>query len=131
MKKITSWYKQWVLKRIILALKIAVEDHGLKPEVASFAATLEATCAMMAGQKKNTPVTIKTTKEELSVFISYMVQLHMTKLSLLTRARIGLVALMVDADKLMPEGQNSMEFAREQFGKAKSSKDDKRVQLIK
>lgn len=125
-----KWYRRWMLKRIILALKIAVEDHGLKPEVLSFAGALEATNAMSGGAKKDTQITLTTTKQELAVFISYMIQLHSAKLSLLTRARIGLVALLIDDKKLMPNEQDPLDFAQEQFDMATPSKDGRRIQLI-
>ena len=125
-----NWYRRWMLKRIIMALSIATEHHGLKKEVVAFAGTMEATHSMAAGEKNNAMVTLTCTKKELGVFLSYMIQLHNSKLSLLTRARIGFVSLLIDAKKLMPKGQNPMEFATEQFGGAKRSKDEKRIQLI-
>lgn len=131
-----SWYRRWMLKRIIMALQIATERHGLKKEVVSFAGIMEATHSMSAGMKNDAMVTLTCTKKELGVFLSYMIQLHNSKLSLLTRARIGLVALLIDAKKLMPldekgEHQEPAEFAQRQFDEAKHSKDDKRIQLIK
>lgn len=125
-----NWYRQWMLRRIIMALKVAVEDFGLKPEVLSFAGMLEATNAMTAGMKNDAEVSMTCTKRELSVFLSYMIQLHNSKLSLLTRARIGLVSLMIDAKQLMPREQDPLNFANEQFKTAKHSKDEKRIQLI-
>ena len=125
-----NWYRRWMLRRIIMALKVAVEDHGLKPEVLAFAGALEATNSMAAGLKNNQQVTIVVTKKELAVFLSYIIQLHNSKLSLLTRARIGLVSLMIDAKKLMPREQDPLAFANEQFAKSKHSKDEKRIQLI-
>lgn len=131
-----AWYRRWMLKRIIMALQIATEEHGLKKEVVAFAGNLEATHAMASGQKKDAMVTLTCTKKELGVFLSYMIQLHNSKLSLLTRARIGLVTLLVDAKKLMPRDENGervdpLVFAQDQFDHAKHSKDEKRVQLIK
>lgn len=125
-----NWYKRWMLRRIILALKVAVEDYGLKPEVLSFASALEATNAMSAGAKNNTQITLTTTKKELAVFISYIIQLHNAKLSLLTRARIGLVALLIDDGKLMPNGEGPLDFAQREFDGAKHSKDEKRITLL-
>ena len=125
-----NWYRIWMLKRIIMALSIATEHHGLKKEVVSFAGTMEATHSMAAGEKNNAMVTITCTKKQLGVFLSYMIQLHNSKLSLLTRARIGLVSLLVDAKKLMPRGQDPMDFASEQFGSAQPAKASKRIQLI-
>lgn len=130
-----NWYRRWMLKRIIKALQIATEEHGLKEEVVAFAGMLEATNAMVAGMKMGDEVTMTCTKKELAVFLSYMIQLHNSKLSLLTRARIGLVTLLVDAKKLMPkdatgEHQDPLVFAQEQFDHAKSSKDEKRIKLI-
>ena len=126
-----NWYRRWMLRRIIKALQMACEEHGLKQEVISFAGAMEATNSMMAGHKDDSMVTITATKKELATFLSYMIQLHNSKLSLLTRARIGLVTLMMDAKKLMPNGQDPADFAKEQLAQAKSSKDDKRIQLIK
>ena len=125
-----NWYRRWLLKRIIMALSIATEHHGLKKEVVAFAGTMEATHSMASGEKNNTLVTLTCTKKELGVFLSYMIQLHNSKLSLLTRARIGLVSLLIDAKKLMPRGQDPMQFASEQFGNTKTSKSEKRIQLI-
>jgi hypothetical protein len=124
-----------MLRRIVRALQLACEHHGLKPEVCSFVATMEATHSMMGGQKADATVTITATKKELATFLSYMIQLHNSKLSLLTRARIGLVTLLIDDKKLMPpmsdgSTQDPLDFAKEQFANAKSSKDDKRIQLI-
>ncbi len=132
----SNWYRRWMLRRIVMALQIATEHYGLKKEVGSFAGMMEASNSMMGGQKDNAEVVLKTTKKELAVFLSYMIQLHNSKLSLLTRARIGLVSLMIDAKKLMPRDaagnhQDPMDFAREQFAASKSSKDDKRIQLLK
>lgn len=130
-----SWYRRWMLKRIIMALKIATEEHGLKKEVVSFAGAMEATNAMSGGAKHDAMVTLTCTKKELGVFLSYMIQLHNSKLSLLTRARIGLVTLLIDAKKLMPmdangEHQDPLGFAQEQFAGAKHSRDEKRIQLL-
>lgn len=125
-----NWYRRWMLKRIIMALSIATEHHGLRKEVVSFAGMMEATNSMAAGEKNNAMLTLTCTKKELAVFLSYMIQLHNSKLSLLTRARIGLVSLLVDAKKLMPRDQDPMEFAAEQFGQAKPAKSEKRIQLI-
>lgn len=126
-----SWYRRWMLKRIIMALRVAVEDYGLKPEVASFAGALEATHAMAAGAKNGDQLTITVTKKELGVFLSYIIQLHNSKLSLLTRARIGLVSLLIDAKHLMPNGEDPLDFAQREFEGAKHAKDEKRIQLIK
>lgn len=126
-----NWYKRWMLRRIVKALQIATEEHGLKPEVVSFCGALESTHHMAAGLKKDTRVTITVTKDELATFLGYMIQLHNSKLSLLTRARIGLVTLMIDAKKLMPNGQDPMKFAQEQFAQAKRAKDDKRIVQLK
>lgn len=123
-------FRRWRLRRIIKALQLAVEDHGLKPEVASFAGTLEATYAMTASLKHDQLTTLTVTKRELGVFISYMTQLHNSKLSLLTRARIGLVTLLIDDKKLLPGKQDPIAFANEQFSMARKPKDDKRIQLI-
>ena len=130
-----TWYRRWMLKRIIMALQIATEEHGLKKEVVAFAGMMEATQAMAAGMNNNASLTMTCTKKELGVFLSYMIQLHNSKLSLLTRARIGLVTLLVSAKKLMPkdadgEHVDPIVFAQDQFDHAKSSKDDKRIQLI-
>ena len=130
-----SWYRRWMLKRIIMALQIATEEHGLKKEVVAFAGMMEATNSMAAGLKMGQEVTMTCTKKELAVFLSYMIQLHNSKLSLLTRARIGLVTLLVDARKLMPKDANGervepLVFAQDQFDHAKSSKDEKRIELI-
>lgn len=131
-----TWYRRWMLKRIILALQIATEEHGLKKEVVAVAGAMEATNSMAGGMKQDAMVTLTVTKQELGVFLSYMIQLHNSKLSLLTRARIGLVSLLMDAKKLMPrdeEGnhQDPLDFAKQHMGTARSAKDDKRIQLIK
>ena len=130
-----AWYRRWMLKRIIMALQIATEEHGLKKEVVSFAGTMEAVHAMAGASKNDSMVTLTCTKKELGVFLSYMIQLHNSKLSLLTRARIGLVTLLVDAKKLMPkdatgEHVDPIVFAQDQFDHAKHSKDEKRIQLV-
>lgn len=122
-----NWYKRWMLKRIIMALRVAVENHGLKPEVCSFAGNMEATFAMAQGAKKDAKLTLHCTKQELGVFIGYMIQLHNSKLSLLTRARIGLATLLMDAGKLMPKGMTLQEFVAQEYKQAKSSKDDKLI----
>jgi hypothetical protein len=125
-----NWYRRWMLRRIILALQEAVETHGLKKENVDFCRAMEATYDMAAGMKQDTKLGLSVTKEELGVFLSYMIALHNSKLSLLTRARIGLVTLMISAKKLMPQGQEPMEFAEEQFATSKSGKDDRRIQLV-
>lgn len=130
-----SWYRRWMLKRIIMALRVATEEHGLKKEVVAFAGMMEATNSMAAGEKNSAMLTMTCTKKELGVFLSYMIQLHNSKLSLLTRARIGLVTLLVDARRLMPKNEDGehvepLAFAQDQFDHAKSSKDEKRIKLI-
>jgi hypothetical protein len=85
----------------------------LKNEVKQFAGALEATLHMAAGNKHDQQVTITVTKKELS--------------TLLTRARIGLVSLLIKDKKLMPNEQDPMDFAQEQFAKSKSAKDDKNI----
>jgi hypothetical protein len=119
-----------MLRRIILALQEATEHAGLKQETVAFCRAMESTYDMTRGLKKDHDVVIQTSKQELGVFISYMIMLHNSKLSLLTRARIGLVTLMIDAGKLMPPGKTPIGFAEEEFGKSKSSKDDKRIQRV-
>ena len=127
-----KWYKRWMLRRIIMALREAVEVHGLKKEVVSVATALESTLSMSQGLKKDTMLTVTITKDELALFVGYLIQLHSAKLSLLTRARIGLVALLVQDKKLMPGEVDPVSFAETQFQQAKSSEDDKRIiQLTK
>lgn len=121
-----------MLRRIVMALREAVEVHGLQPEVCAVAEALEATYGMTLGNKKDSMVTITITKHELGVFLHYLIQLHSSKLSLLTRARIGLVTLLIDDKKLMPQEQDPGEFAQAAFEQSKSAEDDKRIiQLIK
>jgi len=126
----SNWLSRWRLRRIIAALKHAT-DYGLKPEVAGFAKSLEATSMMTRGisMKKDTPVTIQCTKDELDVFISYMTRLHSSKLSLWQRARIGLATLALKDKYVL--GEEPEDFVAREFPNAKSSKDDKRIQLIK
>ena len=122
-----NWYRRWLLRRIVKALQIATEEHGLKPEVVSFCGALEATHYMAAGLKKDTQVTVTVTKSELATFLGYMIQLHNSKLSLLTRARIGLITLMIDEKKLMPNEQDPLSFMKEQFANSKRAKDSRRI----
>jgi len=127
-----NWYRRWMLKRIVKALQIATEEHGLKKEVVAFAGMLEATNSMAAGEKNSAQLVMTCTKKELAVFLSYMIQLHNSKLSLLTRARIGLVTLLIDAKKLMPKDEEGehvdpLIFAQDQFGKSIHSKDAKHI----
>ncbi len=134
--KIKHMYRRWMLRRIIAALQYATEHLGLKKEVMSFVGTMEATHSMAGGGKDDQMLTITCTKKELGVFLSYMIQLHNSKLSLLTRARIGLVTLLIDDRKLMPptgngETQDPLDFAQQQFDAAKSSKDDNRIIQLK
>ncbi len=112
---------RWRLRRIIAALSYAT-DYGLKQEVKQFAEALEATSMMVRGSsmKKNTPVTIKCTREELDSFITYMTRLHSSKLSLWHRARIGL-ATLVFSDRYVL-GEPPEEFIRREFPLAKSAK---------
>jgi hypothetical protein len=125
-----EWYRKWMLKRIIKVLQIACEEHGLKDEVVSFAGALEATNTMSAGMKKDAMVTITATKQELACFLSYMIQLHHSKLGLLTRARIGLLTLTYGMEEFMPDKQDPKEFAKEQFEVARTAADDKVIELI-
>lgn len=123
-------FKRWQLRQIIQVLKAGVEDQGLKKEVADMAGTMEATYHMAEGLKGDAELTLRVTKDELSAFLHYMILLHSSKQSLLTRARIGLVALTVSDNKLMPEDANPIEWAYEVYKQSKSSKDDKRIQEI-
>ena len=128
--RFTNWLSRWRLRRIVLALHRAT-SAGLKPAVVRFAESLEATSMMTRGMsmKKDTPVTITATREELDTFIAYMMHLHSSKLSLLYRAKIGLATLAL-GDKIVL-GETPEEFVKREKPKAKSSKDDKRIQLIR
>ena len=128
MKRFQNWLSRWRLRRIILALHSATKQ-GLKPEVMAFAESLEATSMMVQGGKKDAELTISCTRYELDCFISYMTQLHKSKLSLLHRARIGLATLAL-SDKIVL-GETPEELVVREFPKSKSSKDDNRIQLIK
>ena len=121
-------HKRWQLRRIILALEEATK-RGLRKEVRSFAGALEATSLMARGNKRDSMVTITVTREELDSFITYMHELHVSKLSLMQRAKIGLVTLLMNDKKLF--GENPLNFAKREFKASKSSKADNRIQLIK
>lgn len=123
-KKIQHWLARWRLKRIIAALARAT-DHGLREEVVQFARSLEATEMISRGCKKDQPVMITAEREQLAAFITYMTRLHTSKLSLLLRARIGLATLMVSDKYIL--GESVDEFIEREFGKAKRSKDDRRI----
>lgn len=120
--------KRWKLRRIILALEAATKS-GLKKEVRNFAGALEATSLMARGTKRDAMVTITVTREEMDTFITYMHELHVSKLSLMQRAKIGLVTLLMNDKKLF--GENPLDFAKREFKASKSSKADNRIQLIK
>ena len=125
-----NWLSRWRLRRIIAALSYAT-DYGLRKEVKEFAESLEATSMMTRGisMKKDTPVTINCTRYQLDIFITYMTKLHSSKLSLWHRARIGLATLaMADKNVL---GETPEEFVARELPKAKSSKDDRHIQLLK
>ncbi len=116
-----NWLSRWRLRRIMAALSLAT-DYGLKKEVKEFAQALEATSLMTRGvsMKKDTPVTINCTRNQLDVFISYMTRLHTSKLSLWQRACIGLATLAL-ADKLAL-GETPEEYVRREYPKSKSHK---------
>lgn len=122
-----NWLSRWRLRRIIAALTFAT-DYGLRKNVVDFAQSLEATILMSRGQKKDAPLTIQATYAEINEFVNYMTRLHSSKLSLWHRARIGLATLAL-ADKHVL-GEDPEEFVKREFGKAKSSKDDNKIQLI-
>ncbi len=124
MKRFNHWLSKWRLKRIIAALAHAC-NYGLRNEVMEFARSLEATEMMSRGCKNDQLVTITCEREQLAAFITYMTRLHSSKLSLLLRARIGLATLMVSDKYIL--GEPVEEFIEREFGKAKSSKDDKRI----
>ena len=115
----SNWLSRWRLRRIIKALSLAT-DYGLKKEVREFAQALEATSMMTrsTSMKKDTPVTIQCTRDQLDVFISYMMRLHKSKLSLLLRARIGLATLAVTDEHTLGEGPQ--EFIDREKPKAKT-----------
>lgn len=121
-----NWLSRWRLRRILAALSFAT-DFGLKVEVKEFAESLEATSMMTRGSsmKKDTPVTINCTREQLDTFITYMTRLHSSKLSLWHRARIGLATLAI-TDKLAL-GETPEEFIRRELPKAKSSASDRLI----
>ena len=124
--KFQNWLSRWRLRRIIAALSHAT-DYGLKHEVKEFAESLEATSMMTRrlSMKKDTPVTINATREQLDSFISYMTRLHSSKLSLWHRARIGLATLAFSDTHTL--GETPEEFIKRELPKAKSSKDDKLI----
>ncbi len=119
---------RWRLRRIIAALSYAT-DYGLKKEVKEFAESLEATSMMLRGSsmKKDTPVIINCTREQLDSFITYMTRLHNSKLSLWHRARIGL-ATLVFSDRYVL-GESPEDFIRREFPLAKSAK-KKRIIIV-
>lgn len=123
-KRFQHWLSKWRLKRIIMALHHAT-NYGLRPQVVEFARSLEATENMSRGLKNNQMVTITCEREELACFITYMTRLHSSKLSLVLRARIGLASLMVSDRYVL--GEPVDEFIGREFGKAKHSRDDKRI----
>lgn len=122
--KLQHWLNKWRLKRIILALHRATEC-GLRPQVVEFARSLQATEAMSRGVKKHELVTIVCKRDDLASFITYISRLHDAKLSLIVRARIGLVALICKNQYIV--GEPIDEFITREFGKVKRSKDDKRI----
>lgn len=126
--KFENWLSRWRLRRIIAALAFAT-DYGLKKEVMDFASALEATSLMARGTKKEQELTITCKREELDCFITYMTKLHTSKLSLWHRARIGLATLALKDKYVL--GEDPMEFVAREFPKAKSSADDKLIQLVK
>lgn len=123
---IQNWLSRWRLRRIITALSYAT-DHGLKVEVKEFAESLEATSMMTRGisMKKDTPVTINATREQLDSFITYMVRLHSSKLSLGLRACIGLATLATSDKRAL--GESPEDFIKRELPKAKSSADDRLI----
>lgn len=127
-ERLTNWHSRWKLRRIIAALSYAT-DYGLKDEVMRFAKALEATSIMSRGTKKDAMLAINCEREELDAFITYMVRLHSSKLSLWHRARIGLATLAL-ADKNVL-GETPQEFVEREFPKSKSAEDDKIIQLVK
>jgi hypothetical protein len=126
--KNSSWLSRWRLRRIIASLAHAT-NHGLRPGVLAFAKSLEATALMASHGKKDAEVTIRVTRRELESFITYMTKLHVSKQSLLIRARIGLAVLVMSDKQLLGESPEEL-IAREK-PEAKSSKDDRKIQLIK
>lgn len=126
--KFENWLSRWRLRRIIAALSYAT-DYGLKKEVMDFAKSLEATSLMARGTKKDQELTVLCKREELDCFITYMVRLHSSKLSLWHRARIGLATLALKDKYVL--GEDPLEFVAREYPKAKSSLDDKLIQLVK
>ena len=122
--KIQLWLSKWRLKRIILALHRATE-YGLRPQVVEFARSLEASEAMTRDIKKHEFCTIVCKREDLAAFVTYMSRLHSGKLSLLVRARIGLIALLCKDQYVT--GEPVDQFIIREFGKVKRSKDDHRI----
>lgn len=121
-------YRRWLLRRVIVALHEATK-RGMRPGVVNFAKALEATELMARGQKRDSLLTVTISYQELLEFISYMTDLHRSKLSLIQRAKIGLVTLLISDKKLY--GEDPIDFAKREFKASKSSKTDKRIQLIK
>lgn len=126
--KYENWLSRWRLRRIIAALSYATE-FGLKKEVSEFARAMEATSLMARGTKKDQELVLTCKREELDCFITYIVRLHSSKLSLWHRARIGLATLAL-RDKYVL-GETPLEFVQREFPKAKSSADDKLIKLVK
>lgn len=89
---------------------------------------MEATALMASHGKKDADVTIRCTRRELNEFITYMTQLHTTKQSLLMRARVGLAVLAMGDEGVL--GETPEELIAREKPDAKSSKDEKVIQLI-
>lgn len=121
----TSWYRRWLLRRIIAALSHATE-LGVSDEVISVAKSFEATSRMVRSQKRDSQVSITLTKRELDVFISYLTRLHHSKLALLTRAKYGLATLFM-SDKMVLDGQDPIEFYKQHVSQARSGKTIQRL----
>lgn len=121
-----NWLSRWRLRRIVIALTHAT-NHGMRPGVKGFAEALEATALMAQHAKKDAPVTINVTRRELNEFITYMTKLHVAKQSLLIRARIGLAVLFLSDKTVL--GEDPEELVAREKTVAKSSKDDKVIQL--
>ena len=126
--KYENWLSRWRLRRIIAALSFAT-DYGLKQEVVEFAKAMEATSLMARGAKKDQELVMVCKREELDCFITYIVKLHSSKLSLWHRARIGLATLALKDKYVL--GETPLDFVKREFPKAKSSIDDKIIKLVK
>lgn len=111
------WLDRWRLRRIIALLAIPL-SKGAKPGVHDFAKTLEATEIMTRGVGKTKEVTLTTTRENLTQFISYLTSMHDGRLSKFATARVALATIMAKDENAI--GGKREEVLREEFAKTRS-----------